>query len=51
MTIDVFCMTCGTNYKADSIINKCPECERRRKNMKEIMDAIDKLPKGDDDKT
>lgn len=43
MKIDIFCMTCGTSYKADASITKCPECERRKNIMEAIDKAINKL--------
>ena len=43
MKIDIFCMTCGTSYKADTSITRCPECERRKNIMKAIDEAINKL--------
>lgn len=43
MKIDIFCMTCGTSYKADTSITICPECERRKNIMEEIDKAFNKL--------
>lgn len=43
MTIDIFCAKCGTNYKADTNITRCPECERRKNIMEAIDKAINKL--------
>lgn len=43
MKIDIFCMTCGTSYKADTSITRCPECERRKNIMEEIDKAFNKL--------